>query len=149
MSEFSKGVMNVLGDECRGDEFRTIDQNTQTNHRVLHNAGANIPQQNTANSLNSPQIDPVPTMQNWPEQFCKPNNTIANTCKAGQNHVCKPVIFILHPISHFAAHFIYQPCNQCKIGHTQSANQSFQFLIWPEQVCKPGIKIGQTQSANQ
>ena len=38
---------------------------------------------------------------------------------------------------------------KCKIGQTQSANQSFQFSIWPGQVCKPVIKIGQTQSANQ
>ena len=28
-SEFSKGVMNVLGDECPGDECRTICKNTQ------------------------------------------------------------------------------------------------------------------------
>ena len=34
MSEFSKGVMNVLGDECPGDECRTIPKKKVSNTKI-------------------------------------------------------------------------------------------------------------------
>ena len=99
------------------------------------------------------QISTIQSMQIWSNSFCKPIISILNLARTNlqtsdqnwSDSICKPIISILSLARTSLQTRDQRPEQVCKpvikIGQTQSANQSFQFLIWPEQVCKPVIFI--------
>ena len=128
---------------------------------MVHNAGANIPQHNTANSL-GPQTIPVQALHNWPEQFYKPLpfhaklfRTISVLQTSNFHSSSKYFNLLLisdinHEINAKLVRLNLQTSHfNSQSGQNKSASLLFQLSIWSEQLCKPGIKISQTQSANQ
>ena len=99
------------------------------------------------------QISTIQSMQIWSNSICKPIISILNLARTNlqtsdqnwSDSICKPIISILSLARTSLQTRDQRPEQVCKpvikIGQTQSANQSFQFLIWPEQVCKPVIFI--------